>query len=159
MKSSKQYLIPSFIIRIVFLGVLSLCLNNKVLAQTEMSKVNLYTSIGAVPGIEALVNIEYRIYSGEKITWYGKAGVGFEGILLLSGGPGYLGGITMLTGKGNNHFDLSGALFFGYDSYYEDNILLPNLDLGYRYQKPNGGFIFKAKVGFLGIGIGLGYAF
>jgi hypothetical protein len=36
---------------------------------------------------------------------------------------------------------------------------LPILDLGYRYQKQDGGFLFKAKVGILGIGFGLGYAF
>jgi len=138
---------------------LSLWLNNKLLAQAELSKVKLYANIGAIPGLESLANMELRIHSGEMLTWYGRAGFGFGGILLTTTGPGMLGAITMLTGKGNNHFEINGGAFFGYDNYYEDSFVLPHLDLGYRFQKPNGGFIFKAKAGILGLGIGLGYAF
>jgi hypothetical protein len=36
---------------------------------------------------------------------------------------------------------------------------LPLIDVGYRYQKPDRGFIFKAKIGILGVGFGVGYAF
>lgn len=100
-----------------------------------------------------------RLYSGNKVTLYGKAGGGFGGVLLLTGGPGGLAAITMLTGKNNNHFELNGGAFIGYDNYYNDMFYLPILDLGYRYQKPEGGFLFKAKVGISGFGFGLGYAF
>jgi hypothetical protein len=31
--------------------------------------------------------------------------------------------------------------------------------IGYRYQKPVGVFIFKTKIGILGVGFGVGYAF
>jgi hypothetical protein len=36
---------------------------------------------------------------------------------------------------------------------------LPLIDVGYRYQKPDRGLIFKAKIGILGVGFGVGYAF
>jgi hypothetical protein len=159
MLRAKQFQIPSFFIKIVLLGILSLWFNSKLLAQTELSKVNLYASLGAVPGAEALANVEFRLHSSENLTWYGRTGFGLGGIIMGSGGPGILGAITMLTGKGNNHFEVGGGAFFGIDDYYKDPFVLAHLDLGYRYQKPSGGLIFKAKAGILGLGVGLGYAF
>ena len=125
----------------------------------ELSKTNLYLDVGAIPGVQIAVNIERRIHSGEKITWYARAGAGFAGIVFGDGGPGGLAAATMLTGKSNNHFELSGGAFVGKDSGSNDTFAYPLLDIGYRYQKPAGGFIFKAKIGILGTGIALGYAF
>ena len=106
--------------------------------------------------LEGTINAEIRLYSGNKVTWYGKVGGGFGGIVLGPIGPIGLAAITMLTGKTNNHFELNGGVFIGKDN---GMFYLPILDLGYRYQKPDGGFLFKAKVGFFSIGLGLGYAF
>ena len=132
---------------------------NPIYAQNELSKVNIYTQLGAVPGLEATVNMEVRLFNGNNISWYGRAGAGFGGVLILTGGSGGSAAVTMLTGKNNNHFELNGGLFMGYDQYYNDVFYLPILDFGYRYQKPAGGFLFKAKMGILGLGFGLGYAF
>lgn len=110
-------------------------------------------------GVQASVNLEGQIYSGEKLTWYGRGGLGFAGIVMVKGGPGISGAVTMLTGKGNKHFEINGGAFIGKDNELNDIFVLPLIDFGYRYQKPEGGFIFRAKAGFLGIGIGLGYAF
>lgn len=149
--------------KILFTGMLLLLLCNNVQAQnnetTELSKVNLYTDFGFHLAGQATINFEQQIYSGEKVTWYGRAGVGAAAILMVSGGPGALGGITMLTGKGNRHFEINGGAFIGKDIELDKTFVYPLIDFGYRYQKPEGGFIFKAKVGFLGVGIGLGYAF
>ena len=77
-------------------------------------------------------------------------------------GWGGLGAVTMLTGKKNNHFELNTGIFLGsnkligalyYDStnneYYREvhyeAFIFPFFDWGYRYQKPSGGFIFRAK--------------
>lgn len=136
-----------------------LTLSNPVLAQNELSKVNLYTQFGAVPGLEATMNMEVRFFNGNKISWYGRAGAGLGGVLLLTGGPGGSASVTMLTGKNNHHFELNGGVFIGYDEYYKDMFYLPIVDFGYRYQKPSGGFLFKTKLGILGLGFGLGYAF
>jgi len=74
-------------------------------------------------------------------------------------GFGGLVGITLLGGTRNNHFLVSAGgsvIVFGSQSGRSDTVLYPLLDLGYRYQKPEGGFIFFAKIGTPGIGIGLG---
>ncbi len=149
-------------LRIILLTIIFFAFSNITKAQSELSRVNLYTQFGALPGLEANINVEMRLHSGNKVTWYGKVGggFGFGGLAGIGGGPGGLAAITMLTGKSNNHFELNGGVFIGNDKHY--NVMfyyLPILDLGYRYQKQDGGFLFKAKVGILGIGFGLGYAF
>lgn len=122
--------------------------------------MNLYAEASAFPGMQASINLEKRISSGEKVTWYGRVGGGVAGIMMSeTGGPGMLVAVTMLTGKENNHFEINGGAFFGKSTEKDNMYFLPLIDFGYRYQKPEGGFIFKAKAGFLGIGIGLGYAF
>ena len=127
---------------------------------TTLSNVNLYAEASAFPGMQASINLEKRIFSGEKVTWYGRVGGGIAGIMMSeTGGPGMLGAVTMLTGKENNHFEINGGAFVGKNTEKDNMYFLPLIDFGYRYQKPEGGFIFKAKAGFLGIGIGLGYAF
>ncbi len=151
------------ICKIIFIGGLLFSLYGKAIAQktepTRLSKINLYSDLGGHIAGQASINIEGQIYSGKKITLYGRGGLGVAGILMATGGPGILGGITMLTGKGNNHFEINGGAFIGKDLELDNIFVFPLIDFGYRYQKPEGGFIFRTKVGFLGIGIGLGYAF
>jgi hypothetical protein len=159
----EQFNSTKFIVRVVFIGLMSLTFTTYLKAQitedVKLSKVNLYADAGLHIAAQASINLEGQIYSGKKTTWYGRAGVGTAGVIFGSSGPGGLAAITMLTGKGNNHFEMNGGAFIGKGTYYRDVFVFPLLDLGYRYQKPAGGFIFRAKAGFLGIGIGLGYAF
>lgn len=161
----KSHLLKSslYAIKIIFICIFSLFLNNKIVAQsieeTTLSKVNLYADIGAHFGAQASINIESQIYSGNKLTWYARGGIGASGVIMATGGPGGLAAITMLTGKGNKHFELNIGAFVGKDIELEHIYVWPLIDFGYRYQKPEGGLIFKVKVGFLGLGIGLGYAF
>ena len=124
-----------------------------------LSKNSIYFDTGLIPGIHAFVNYERSIYQGEKVSWFGRAGFGFGGLLMVGGGFGGLGAVTMLTGEKNSHFELNAGIFSGKDIDDSNSFAFPLLDVGYRYQKPNGGFIFKAKLGILGVGIGLGYAF
>ena len=133
--------------------------NAQSLEKNEMSKNSIYFDTGIVPGVHAFVNYERSLYQGKKVSWYGRAGFGYGGLLLSDGGLGVSGAITMLTGKKNSHFELNTGLFSGNNIEGSNSVTLPVLDVGYRYQKPTGGFIFKAKIGVLGIGFGLGYAF
>jgi hypothetical protein len=133
--------------------------NAQSLEKNKMSKNSIYFDTGIIPGIHAFVNYERSLYQGKKVSWYGRMGFGFGGILLANSGFGGLGGVTMLTGKKNSHFELNTGIFSGKDIDYSNSFAYPLLDVGYRYQKPDGGFIFKAKLGILGVGIGLGYAF
>jgi hypothetical protein len=78
---------------------------------------------------------------------------------MISFEPIGLATITMLTGKRNSHFELNTGTFIVSDSDDTNSGVYPLLAMGYRYQKPSGGFVFKTKIGILGLGIGLGYAF
>jgi len=150
--------------RILLIGLVSIFISSHTEAQnttsTELSKTNLYIDLGGgfSRGLSSL-NFEGSIFSSEKLTLYGRGGIGGGGINETEG-PGILGAITMLTGKGNNHVEINGGTFIGRNSDVKDELFfMPIADLGYRYQKPEGGFIFKASAGFLGIRFGLGYAF
>ncbi|MFT4755230.1 MAG: hypothetical protein ACI85Q_002798 [Salibacteraceae bacterium] len=128
--------------------------------QNELSKNNIYFDTSLIPGIHAFINYERRLYHTKNITLYGRTGYGFSGFVWGNAGFGGLGALTMLTGKKNSHFELNAGLFVGEELGTENDLFsLPLLDVGYRYQKPDGGFIFKAKIGVLGVGIGLGVAF
>lgn len=69
--------------------------------------------------------------------------------------------ITALIGKGNSRLDVSLGAFvgvwnLGYGAYL---VGWPIGELGYRFQKPEGGVMWKVKVGTTGIGAGVGWAF
>ncbi len=61
--------------------------------------------------------------------------------------------LTILTGKGEHYFDSSTGVFL------RDDSVLPFLDLGYRFQKLDGGIILRGKIGLLGLGLGIWYSF
>jgi hypothetical protein len=125
--------------------------------ENGMRENSIYFDAGLMPGYHAFVNYERGFYEGKKVSWYGRMGVGYGGLIFAGGGFGALGAVTMLTGKKNSHFELSTGFFRGKED--RDTITLPIIDIGYRYQKPEGGFIFKTKIGILGVGFGVGYAF
>lgn len=113
----------------------------------------------------ATLNAEVKFGSSKynKINWYARGGIGGAAVFYGNTGFGALAGVTMLTGRGNHHFEASGGGFLGLNNVSGQSGLgffaLPLLDVGYRFQKPQKGFVFRAKVGILGIGIGLGYSF
>ena len=86
----------------------------------------------------------------KKFSWYGRLGGGIGGRLLAvlerenKAGWGGLGAITMLTGKKNNHFELNSGAFIAVDEY-GDKFIFPIFNTGYRFQKPEGGFVFQGK--------------
>jgi len=147
----------------VSLCTLLLIISFPVLAQREssnnLSKTNIYVDAGGHFAGQFSLNLETQIYSGNNTTWYLRGGVGGAGIIMANGGLGGLGALTLLTSKTAKHFELNIGTFVGHDNEQNKEFIYPLLDLGYRYQKPEGGFLFKAKLGVLGLGIGLGYAF
>ena len=139
----------------------------------DLPKNNVYAEAHFGLFIQGVMNYEKQIYSGEKISLYGRLGGGYGGILVWMGdfGWGGLGAITMLTGKKNNHFELNGGCFLGIakghwdystnggplEFYYAFPV--PIFNVGYRFQKPEGGFIFRANAGLISLGLSFGYAF
>jgi len=145
------------------MGVFFVASNNVAYAQFEnqknLSRTNLYLDIGALPIGQITINMERRFYSGKRVTWYGRAGLGAGTSLGTEGVFGALAAVTMLTGKNRNHFEMNGGMAVGYAPSGEEVVGWPVFDLGYRYQKPEGGFIFRAKLGTLGVGVSFGYSF
>lgn len=130
----------------------------------KKAKINLYGDAGTWGLVHSLfMNLETYITSSksDKLHLYLRGAYG--DVILFSGGSGTssfhrntktkVGALTLITGKGEHHFDSSAGIFI------RDDDVLPFLDLGYRFQNINGGIIFRGKVGILGLGVGLGYAF
>ncbi|TFH33515.1 MAG: hypothetical protein E4G95_09600 [Bacteroidia bacterium] len=135
--------------------------------KSEISKNIMYLEFGTNIIVSSF-NFNYERHfltsKSENLHLYGRAGFGAAAIYWGHVGFGGLLAATMITGKGNHYFEASGGLFLGYETpppaggsgtYFP----VPLLDFGYRYQKPGKGFLFRAKAGILGIGVGLGYAF
>ena len=129
----------------------------------DLPKNNVYAEAHFGLFIQGVMNYEKQIYSGEKISLYGRLGGGYGGIFEWEGdfGWGGSGAITMLTGKKNNHFELNAGGFLGIEAYtdMEEAFIFPIFNVGYRYQKPEGGFIFRANAGIISLGLSFGYAF
>ena len=126
----------------------------------DLSKENIYAEAHIGLFTEISLNYERQIYSGGKISWYSRLGGGYgliiHDIFSTTEGWGGLGAITMLTGKYNNHFELNAGAFIGNEGY---TFIYPIFNVGYRFQKPDGGFIFRANAGIVSLGLSLGYAF
>lgn len=133
----------------------------------EFSNSAAYAEVGILGlfGFLAGLNVSYehRLYSNadNNLHIYGRGGVAAAGVLFGSGGFGGLLGASLLTGQANHHFEADLGLIVGKNdgSGGNDVFFQPMAEAGYRYQKPQGGFLFKAKGGVTGFGIGLGYAF
>ena len=134
----------------------------------DLPKNNVYAEAHVGIFTQGLMNYERLIYSGQKVNWYGRLGGGWglnaiDGLWGSDFGVGGLGAITMLIGKNNKHFELNAGAFIGNDQIlrkgYGDIFLFPIFNIGYRYQKPDGGFIFRANAGIISLGLSFGYAF
>ena len=64
-----------------------------------LSKNSIYFDTGIILGVHAFVNYERSIYQGEKVSWFGRVGFGYSGLIMADGGYGGLGAVTMLTEK------------------------------------------------------------
>ncbi len=140
--------------------------------QVELSKNSIYVDYSLAAFSQLSINYERKLGSIKNITWYGRVGAGYGYIFLAESGYGGLGGLTMLTGKKNHHFEGNLGVFVGHTDNFSElrrsfvaspsqgkTFLMPLIDVGYRYQKPGSGLVFKAKVANIGLGIGVGYAF
>jgi hypothetical protein len=121
----------------------------------------------------ATFNFEGRFVSSNsgKVHLYGRTGIGYVHVVDLINfseddddplhfyGPH--GGLTMLAGKGHHYFELSSGVYVGFTKSPggKNPAVAPLIDAGYRWQKPGSGFLFRAKAGFLGVGVGFGYSF
>lgn len=146
---------------------------------TETSaKSAIYLSAGTVFLYSSVnVNYDFRIKQSEGFfkNYYATIEAG---VFNTNSGfaPGYSTngfttgiGVIGLTGKGNGHFETSLGLSLNIETEIngddpddlakEEAFILPELSLGYRYQKANG-VMFRAGIGFpQTVYIGVGYSF
>ena len=159
----KKFLIPFFL-----LSLTPFILKAQSPDTLQKSKNNLYFEFGTSLIVSSIsLNYERHFFTSEseKINLYARGGYAGAAVFWGHVGWGGLGALTLLTGKGKHHFETSGGLFVGNEKSTDAMggkgtlFSIPVLDLGYRYQKPGKSFIFRAKVGTLNFGLGLGYAF
>ena len=68
--------------------------------------------------------------------------------------------VSILKGKGKNHFEVNLGVRTIFAKQLDYSCFFyPIANLGYRYQKPSGGFLFRALAGTDGITLGVGLAF
>jgi len=128
---------------------------------------NLY--IGGEIALIGGVTVNCEIPMARKLTssqlinswlnFYFRMQGGYVYDLAIGGeGVGAILGMTCITGKKNHHCDFSYGLgpFWDWEDVPGWNVT-GSIDVGYRYQKPEGGFIFKAYVANIGVGVGFGY--
>jgi hypothetical protein len=141
------------------------------------SKVSIYAhgAVGATNSITANLEVLISTLKNQAVRFYGRVGYGnlsaTQSILCdksvkASGG---LVTATMLIGRKNHHFELGGGIFLRTSkqktskSFWcseEFQSSAPVYELGYRFQKPEGGFLFRVTIGTLGtLGISLGTSF
>lgn len=121
-------------------------------------------------GYGSSINYERLIYNRNNSITHLRTGVGYYVLGWQDGGYGGIQiplTVNIISNKfSNNHFeiDLGGRAVFdikndGIDYSDEKVRLFPIVNIGYRYQNPKGGFIFKSLIGIDGITLGIGYAF
>ncbi|MEO0900240.1 MAG: hypothetical protein AAFY71_27775 [Bacteroidota bacterium] len=127
--------------------------NNVIFAQGGTVFVNGHLAAG----------LERRIWSqpNDAFHFYGGLGYGRYRAALFFSGAGPRAHISGFTGAGAHHFEISLATYYlpSTDTTPDEGGFGPDLSIGYRYMRPEGGFVFKGFVALTGVGIGLGLGF
>lgn len=141
--------------------------------QPDRHKHRIYAEFGTYLFVStATLNYEPTLFesSSRHFRLNGRLGLGLGYVLGFDGGHGIsgaLGGLTLDFGRKNSHFLVSSGIMVGsnFNEISEisagfDRIgTAPLLEMGWRYEKPEGGVIFKVSGGSLGLSVGVGYSF
>ncbi len=161
------------ILLVAFLAINSYSQEN---SSFEPAKNIIHGSLGTfVLFYQAQLSYDRLLISSQKgffKSYYFTAKGGAHAYLDFSGsrsGSGYLSslGVTALTGKGKNHFEV--GLGLGYfsesndssidEDFVDDSQFYPQISIGYRKQSSNG-FMFRTGVGVAEWAyVGFGYSF
>lgn len=168
---------------LLLIFVLGYQLHSQAQLSQDLAKNTLFASVGFI-GLGGSIhgNYERVFFQGCENSFIHtlsvRLGAG-AGAVWGSSGPLAILGVPALIGKQNHHFEAVAGLvtYFDKESYdigvnnaeflgepipprteYIDLLLAASA--GYRFQKPRGGFMFRAGIGFReGVYIGLGAAF
>ena len=128
-----------------------------------MSQWVTYAEFGSILAYTTgTVTVEGKLFSSQadKFHVYGRLGIGgLHEFFVDPSGPGGKLGITMFTGKEAHHIEMELGIFVGWNTQNDGSAFTwPVAGLGYRYQPPTSGLLFKAFANVSGVGVGLGYA-
>lgn len=117
----------------------------------------------------------FSINYDRKITKSLWATLGIGGYPIIYNGMKLDCKLTAMIGKRNSHLELGLGITIGhskskdaiYVPFYNLNLpeipatttIYPAITVGYRYQNPKGGLIFRTGIGFYEANIGIGYSF
>lgn len=151
---------------LLFIGIQIVAQTDSTIQKTPtLEKNSFYLSLGA--GTEfyftGKIAYEYLFWQSKNNTHIAlgvQVGFGYYAVWGI-GGPIANINLVMLTGGKKSHLEIAGGtnIFLGGDliGYTAYRI---SAALGYRYQNPNGGFLFRVGTGWPEVGyIGLGYNF
>jgi len=160
-----------FIYRLIFCTILSGISLNSISQDTisvRMAKNSIHAE-GATLFYVGMysVNYERTIFQTTILKVNANAGIGGWYWTTISqsykGNYSFPVSFNFLLGSGNNYFETDlGARYTAVrkGSANSKPPFFPIINLGYRYQRPDGaGLIFRSFIGLTGIGIGLGKAF
>ena len=118
--------------------------SSRALAQGEFSPGNAMTSVYVeLFGQNSFFSLNYDRMLGERFGL--RAGFGMSG---LDGTDGFIIPITAHYLRGNDHrFELGAGLVYENGTWQRGREeIAPILSIGYRYQQPEGGFMFRVAI-------------
>ncbi|GAB5558109.1 MAG: hypothetical protein SchgKO_23220 [Schleiferiaceae bacterium] len=118
-------------------------------------RASAYATLGSFMISAALIaNLEFQLFSMGKNSdhdVYLNVGGGPLATIMVYGYY-YKAGLTGVFGSGSKHFEfgLGVGTYYQYLEFTPDShlITVPTLTLGYRYQKPEGGILYRAGFNF-----------
>lgn len=136
----------------------------KTIAQTDgnilkENNINIYVGV-----VEWNLNYERNVIQKPKSLSYIRAGFG-HGAFLIAGEGYYINAaFVQLFGPGSSHLELNAGVKYMVSNSesnppFSDQVL-PDIFVGYRYQKPSGGIILRYGLNYPTlINVGIGYQF
>ncbi len=129
------------------------------LIDEKSNSINMYVGIFDV-------NLNYERNISQRLKSLSKLRFGFGYGMFLVAGEGYYinGAFVHLFGARNSHLEVNaGVKYMLTNSISNPTLsdqLLPDIFAGYRFEKPTGGFIFRAGLNYpTAINLGVGYKF
>ena len=113
---------------------------------------------------EANINYERNLFQRKRSLGKLRVGLGY-GMFWIAGEGNYINGAFVhLFGARNSHLEVNaGAKYMLSNSISDPQLseqLLPDFFLGYRFEKPTGGVVFRAGFNYLTLlNLGIGYKF
>lgn len=131
--------------------------------KNKIRKSDIFTGIGIMP-MFGHVSINYEFfYSEHPNKTFKRRGLKFGAGVYQYYDDGSLNVILSymcFTGDKNNHFELGLGVAYLHFLSRSIKYVVPAPCIGYRYQKPDGKFIFRTGIGFPELAyLGIGYAF